>query len=273
MERKVARDELAAVSDVRLEQAAAREWSADAGHQWLDAASIHRHLAANTHQIDAAEAFAWDEVLTDRAAVLDLGCGAGWLAAFLSRRDDVDRIIAWDSSHRLLTDIVPEMIGLFDGEPAKIQRVCGDFTPLNLDDASLDLVVMSSAFHHAPRPDDLLGELARVVRVGGFAVLLNEVPYPVASMLRYIATTAFAATMQAVSPSAPVTKGGWVAAEEILYDPTLGDRARTVSQWRRLFARHPFRVRTVDSGLPPYRAAFRRQPRVAGRLTHFVLSR
>lgn len=263
---------LAPPEDVRLWQAGTREWPADAGDVWSSAQTIYAHLRDNTNQVAAATAFPWADVLGDSTHVLDLGCGSGWLTALLSARGDVRDVVAWDSSFRLLDEVLPAMVELVGGDAGKIRRVCGQFAPLRLADASIDVVVMASAFHHAPDPDGLLSELRRVLVRGGRAVLLNEVPYSIPSMLRHIATTAVAATAQSISARIPLSKRGWVAAGEILYDPDLGDRARTVAQWRRLFARHPFDVRVIRTSLPSYPPQFRAPQRLAHPLTHFVLT-
>jgi ubiquinone/menaquinone biosynthesis C-methylase UbiE len=85
----------------------------------------------------------------------------------LTKNPRIDKVIAWDLSPALLGEVLPSMVGLVGGDLEKIERVCGRFTPLMLDDHSTDLVVMSSAFHHELDPDALLQELVRVVRPRG----------------------------------------------------------------------------------------------------------
>lgn len=259
--------------DLRLEQAARRDWSDSAGDVWEQAGRLYEHLSANTNHVAAVEMVPWNELISPGATVLDLGCGSGWVTAKLSARRDVAQVTAWDSSRRLLDGVVPSMMELLGGDAAKIRLVCGDFTPLLLEDASIDLIVMVSAFHHASRPHELLAECRRVLRPGGRLVLANEVPYPTFSMLRYIATSAAAAMLNAVSSRVTLRKAGNVSTDRILYDETLGDHAMTMAQWRRLFAAHPFTVDVIDSGLPPYKPEFRPSRRLDNALTHFVLRR
>ena len=257
--------------DVRAEQWRRREWGADAG--WGPPEDLHRHMSENTNQVAAARAFAWERVLGAGATVLDLGCGSGWLAGILSAHASVERVIAWDGSPRLLDDYVPPMVELVAGEMGKIERVCGDFSPLLLDDASVDVAVMASAFHHAERPHEVLEELHRVVRPGGAVVLLNEVPHPRSWAVLQIGRTSLLAARNALVDGPGRDVAGHVASDHLLYDDTLGDRAYTPAQWRRLFARHPFTVETIDSGLPPYPASFRRRGHFQPNLHHFLLRR
>lgn len=243
------------------------------GPLWADARTYIAFLDTNSHHVEAARRFPWAEVLPSagEATVLDLACGVGWLTGMLSAREDVRRVIAWDGSIRLVSDLLPDAVELMGGAGEKVEPVCGDFTPLLLDDDDIDLVVLVSAFHHCGEPDELLRELHRVVRPTGAIVLLNEVPFPVTSMGRWIATTAIAATVNAVVPGPGLRKRGHLAADHALYDPELGDRAMTRVQWRRLLDRHAFDVQTVDSGLAPYRPSFRSSGWHRSRLTHFVL--
>ena len=258
------------VRDVRLEQADERDWAAAAGGRWADADALYEHLVRNTNLIEAANALPWDELLPQGANLIDVGSGSGWLAASLSHSRGVASVIALDGSARLLRDVLPRMVDLVGGELAKIEPVCGGFTPLPLDDRSLDAVVMSSAFHHAERPAELLGECRRVLVPGGILALLNEVPYGVRAFLRDVATTAVAASVNAATERVTLRKRGHVAADHLLYDEQLGDRAMTLPQWRRLLSGCGFSFDLVDSGLPSYKPSFR--PRVRGErnLTHFI---
>jgi SAM-dependent methyltransferase len=259
------------VTDVRLEQLDRTDWVAVLGDQWDSAEKVLDHLERNSHHVDAVRALPWKRVLSAHSTVLDLACGSGWVTGILSARPDVERVIAWDASPGQLRDMVPRSVELVGGDIAKVETVCGLFTPLTLEDSSIDCAVLASAFHHADQPDELLSELIRVVRPRGTIVLANEVPHPPLNMLRWIATSAAAATVNSLSARLHLDKPGHVAADHILYDDELGDRSMTMAQWRRLFARHPISVEVVDSGLVPYRPAFRAPGRGQRNLTHFVL--
>src|SRR5437868_4048642 len=107
----------APLRDLRLEQAAHRDWSATAGGEWLDADAIWTHLSQNTNQTRAAMEIDWRAFCCPGCTVLDLGCGSGWLTAILARRNDVARVLAWDASPVLLGQVLPRMISLLDGDP------------------------------------------------------------------------------------------------------------------------------------------------------------
>jgi SAM-dependent methyltransferase len=204
---------------------------------------------------------------------LDLGCGSGWLTAMLTQRPTVEKVIAWDASPHFLTDMLPATFSLVGGELSRVERVCGEFTPLLLDDESVDLIVMGSAFHHASRPDALLSDLVRVVKPAGRIVLLNEVPLSVSWMLASIATRVLAAVVNSATSKVTISRPGHVAAEHVLYDDVLGDRALTMAQYLRLFRRHGLDVRVTETGLPSFQPHFRRSRFLERGLTHFLMQR
>jgi SAM-dependent methyltransferase len=256
--------------DVRMAQLEGSDWAAAASGAWHSAEALWPFMRDQTNHVRAARTMRWDEVLPDGAAVLDLGCGPGWLTAMLSAEERVARVIAWDSSHHLLSEVLPPMIELAGGDIAKIERVCGDFVPLLLDDGAVDAVVMGSAFHHAEDPDALLAEIRRVLAPGGPLVLLNETPWRPVRMLAF-ATRHFVSTALGVvglpGPRAP----GALTHDGALYDPVLGDRAYTLRGWQRIAARNGWSLRERSTGLPPYPRHQRRRAFLEPDLHHLIL--
>ncbi len=259
------------VRDVRLEQLAQRDWALAADETWGDPSALLSHLRDNTNHFAAFELIDWRGLCGERASVIDMGCGAGWLTARLTREPWVARVIAWDSSPRLLGEMLPATVELMDGDLDKVEPVCGEFVPLQLEDGSLDLAVMSSAFHHCETPVELLDELRRVLRPGASLVLLNETPWPRLAMLSFSLRTAGAALANLAGRRARFERQGHLGADHILYDDQLGDRAMTLSQWRGLAARAGWSLERIDTGLPPYRPHFRAPGRLGSKLTNFVL--
>ena len=262
---------LAPVRDVRLDQAAQTDWAGRAGEQWQGPDELIDFLREATNHLDAAAAFAWADVLRPGARVLDLGCGSGWLTAMLSARPEVERVIAMDQSARLLEDVVPVVLERLGGRPERVERICGTFTPLPLEEASLDLVAMSSAFHHSDDPGALLAELRRVLAPGGAVVLLNETPWSRAQMLNFGLRVAATALLNLLATRRIRRRPGHVAATHAMYDDELGDRAYTLAQWRDLTARHGFTLEIRDSGLYPYKRSFRAPSLLQGTLAGLVL--
>lgn len=256
--------------DVRIPQLAQQDWAAAAGDVWSSADTLWPFLSEKTNHVRAARMVRWSDLLPEDATVLDLACGSGWLAGLLSAQPRVASVLAWDSSPHLLSELLPPMVDLAGGDMAKIEPVCGDFTPLLLDDDSIDAVVMSSAFHHAASPDVLLAEVRRVLHPAGVLVLLNETPwYPI--RLFVFATRHYLSTVLGLvglpGPKAP----GALTGDGALYDIDLGDRAYTLRSWGRIAARNGWSMQVLATGLPPYPAHFRRRAFLEPDLTHLVM--
>jgi SAM-dependent methyltransferase len=101
--------------------------------------------------------------------VLDFAAGSGWLSAWLNRLGC--RTIALDVSPTAL-ELARAAFALDARQRPELQPefLAYDGRRLPLPDASVDRVVSFDGFHHVPNPEEMLKELARVLRLGGIAV-------------------------------------------------------------------------------------------------------
>lgn len=214
--------------------------------------------------IAAVEQVDWARYVPQDAKVLDIGCGGGWLTAMLSRLDSVNMIYPLDSSKYFLSTLLPQVLELMHGRPGKVSVIEGLFEPLLFDDGALDVVVASSALHHADNLESVLRGIRRCLKPGGLLFVLNETPWP---GYRYLVSVCVAAVRiawnllreryQAVSPS--ISSSGY------LYDPKLGDRDYPLWYWHKALASAGFSVESVvDTGLPTVKGSKGRS------LIHFV---
>jgi len=107
---------------------------------------------------------------------LDLAAGVCWTTALLSRIGTVEKIYAVEISKHRLLKIAPLVLDLFKAQSDKIVRVIGDFYNIKLEDSSVYFCFMSQAFHHADKPGKLLKEVYRILKPGGFILLIGESP-------------------------------------------------------------------------------------------------
>jgi len=99
--------------------------------------------------------------------VLELGCGIGDVAAFLSETYNMK---VWG------TDYDPEQIQISRKRHPENKHLIyqiEDAEHLSFQDARFDLVVSQNVFHHLPKWQAAVREVARVLRPGGFLLWLD----------------------------------------------------------------------------------------------------
>ena len=107
--------------------------------------------------------------------VLEFGGGTGWLSRWLAQLGC--RVTMLDVSPTALR-IAQELLArnpLIGDKPAP-RFLQFDGRRIDLPDASVDRIVCFDAFHHAPNPDDVLAEFARVLAPGGIAAFAEPGP-------------------------------------------------------------------------------------------------
>ncbi len=104
--------------------------------------------------------------------VVDFGCGTGVLTVELARW--ARRVTAIDRSESALTKARAEAArqGL-----KNITFLAADLEQLPLPSSSVDLVVVSQSLHHVSSIEAVLGEGARLLKVGGRMVVLELLPH------------------------------------------------------------------------------------------------
>jgi SAM-dependent methyltransferase len=248
----------------------AEEWSSAVERHYPQCATMWNDPDIHLENISAAffpalKAIDFKRYIPPDACVLDVGAGTGWLSALLSRINDVQRIDAVDSSHFNIATMMPQIFEKLQGNLDKVRGIVGLFDPILADAGTYDLVVASSSIHHSNNMFATLREFRRVLKPGGYLLLLNEsvrtldeyLNYQMAIICRTLQET-IAHQSQEFSPS--VSSGG------ILYDPTLGDHCYALYHYEQAIRSAGFRYELVDSG----HVGNKTSPEVAFTLKHFV---
>ena len=100
--------------------------------------------------------------------VVDAGCGEGYLSLEAARW--AEQVIAIDSSRDVLKRA--RQLARKRGVTNIIWRE-GRIEALPLEEASVDVVLLSQALHHVPKPDAALCEAVRALKPGGTVLVLE----------------------------------------------------------------------------------------------------
>ena len=100
----------------------------------------------------------------------DLGCGTGLVTSALA--PFVSRVIAVDGSAAMLQAAKKRLHGL---DNIELRR--GDLEDLPIDDGRLDAATVMLVLHHVPEPAKALSEVARVLKPGGRALIVDMQPH------------------------------------------------------------------------------------------------
>ena len=117
-----------------------------------------------------------------RGRVLEIGAGAAWFSAELSKLPNVVEVVTTDFSPKLLKEHAPKVFRLLRANTAKITRTPGDFHQLPFPANHFDFVVCSAALHHATNMVQLLRETKRVLKPGGRLVAIREPVWPLVKL-------------------------------------------------------------------------------------------
>ena len=117
-----------------------------------------------------------------RGRVLEIGAGAAWFSAELSKLPKVVEVTATDASAKLLKHQAPKIFKLLKAHETKITRMPADFGKLDFPNNHFDVVVCADALHQATSPLRVLREVRRVLKPGGQFVAIREPVRPLVKM-------------------------------------------------------------------------------------------
>lgn len=166
-----------------------------------------------------------------RGVGADLAAGTLWAVPRLIARG-AEKVYAVEYSEHRLLKLGPHLLSHFGVPPGRVVLCLGSFYDLQLDDDSLDFVLLAQALHHADRPGDLLGEVRRVLKPGGTLYVIGEhlVNDPPRSLRRTVAAS-LPAFLQLrlfgrIVPRSP----------QLPVDPVVGDHHYLRGDYKRMLA-------------------------------------
>jgi len=103
--------------------------------------------------------------------VLDIGCGTGTLAAWLTASPWPVSVVGMDYAEGMCQAASTKAARTNAG--ARARFTSGDSEHLPFADASFDIVACSNSFHHYPRQQAVVNDMRRVLRPSGRLMLID----------------------------------------------------------------------------------------------------
>lgn len=190
-----------------------------------------KRLTQECNYLNAVKQLDFDAIINYNSIVVDMGCGGGWLSSYLSNFPDVAKVYSIDSSQNYLQNFLPYVVSILGGNYEKVIPIKGFFTPLYFEDESVDLIVISSAIHHAESLCTVLNEFNRVLKTGGILLILNETP---SSNIKHIfkVLRAFLSIIYSLFIKKYKIFVQKISSGGFLYDPLLGDIDYPIWYWK-----------------------------------------
>jgi SAM-dependent methyltransferase len=107
--------------------------------------------------------------------VLDFGAGTGWTSRFLTQLGcEVILLDVSESALRIAEELYARQPVIGDCPPPRF--LVFDGKRIDLPDGGVDRILCFDAFHHAPNPDEVVREFARILAPGGIAAFAEPGP-------------------------------------------------------------------------------------------------
>ena len=132
--------------------------------EYSDIYSAMPRIQEGTDNSDECVARVTEDILS--GSVLDVGCGTGELAANLA--PFVSQVIGVDSSAEMLEAARDRLVA-----HPNVELRRGQLERLPLENESVDAITVCLVLHHVPDPTSVFAEIARVLRPGGKALLVD----------------------------------------------------------------------------------------------------
>jgi len=118
----------------------------------------------------------------ERGRALDIGAGPGQIVLKLARRLTLWKFVGVDRSPAMIDQARASLASSGFALSGRVEFQIADGNRLDFPDASFDFVMCNSVLHHLAEPQNLLAEIARLVKPSG-AILLRDLRRP--SRLKY----------------------------------------------------------------------------------------
>lgn len=192
---------------------------------------------------------------------IDLAAGNLWAAPYLLRIPNVHQLFALEFSRHRLLKLGPALLDHYQVTADRITLVLGSFYDLKLENASIDFVFMSSAFHHADDPNRLLREISRVLKRTGVVIIIGEQIVDVRKerlkhAIKFVISKTTPSILQLNLFGKLLSANSLIKSEAEIFkaDPILGDQLYTDAEYASMFSTHGFTFKNIRNHKSKYQS-------------------
>ena len=124
--------------------------------------------AADSHQKEMLKSYLSEIAFPNEARVLEIGCGTGAVTRTLAGWPGVSEAVGIDPS----ATFIAKARELSKGVDNVVYETA-DGRSMTLDNASFDVVVVHTTLCHVPKPEQLLAQAYRVLRIDGWLAIFD----------------------------------------------------------------------------------------------------
>jgi ubiquinone/menaquinone biosynthesis C-methylase UbiE len=188
----------------------------------------------------------------------DIAAGVLWAVPYILRAGPVEKIYCVEYSYHRLLKIGPKVLEHYNVRPEKVVLCLGSFYNLRLSDASLDFILLSTAFHHADRPEELLAELRRVLKPKGMILMFGEsekrlitFSLMLGQIVRSMISVLPARVQRKIFGRVVPRQGPFIDRESFHFtdDVVMGDHYYTRNQYLEMFERGGFSAHLIEESI------------------------
>lgn len=192
---------------------------------------------------------------------IDLAAGNLWAAPYLLKIPNVNQLFALEFSRHRLLKLGPALLDHYQVTADRITLVLGSFYDLQFDNASIDFVFMSSAFHHADDPGRLLREISRVLKRTGVVIIIGEQIVDVRKerlkhAIKFVISKTTPRILQLYLFGKLLSANSLIKSEAEIFkaDSILGDQLYTDAEYASMFSTHGFTFKNIRNRKSQYQS-------------------
>lgn len=235
---------------------------------WSSAKNYHNFLINKTNNersVLKLNTFFENFFVKEKNKLLELGCGMGWLSAFLKNKyqNKISNIDLLDIDFNFKKH-TKEMFKIYNASYDNVNFFELNFSQIDTLKNSYDLILLTSSIHHYYDLYDLLSSIKKILNKDGYLIILNENPIS-RSRFTWELLKNYIHDFYSHLFSNKYKRFKQISHCGIKYDPILGDYIFPLDRYKFCFKNLGYKYEICDSKYEQYR-----DRKLGHTLKHFI---